>query len=69
MKKEKMTRIETLKPSKKKKFLEESINDYRLLLNFLMEHYSDVLKDFQKLILKRPIKTGLRIGYTNVRYD
>ena len=62
-----MKKIEVLKPSKKKKFLEDSINDYHSLLNYLMKYHSKALKDFQKIILKRPIKTGLRIGYKNIK--
>jgi hypothetical protein len=62
-----MTRIETLKPSKKKKLVEESINDYHLLLNYLMRYHSKILRDFQETFLKRPIKTGLRIGWRNIK--
>lgn len=53
-----------IKISKKKKFVEESLTDYYLLVNFLLKFHSDILIDFQNNILKgRPIKSGLDIKY------
>lgn len=50
-----------IEQSKDNKFLEESINDYYLLLNFLMKNHSGIIKDFQENILRRPIKSGLKV--------
>ena len=51
-----------IKISENKKFLEESITDYYLLVNYLLRNHSGVFKEFQDNVLKgRAIKSGLNI--------